>query len=337
MKKYYAVVVAIVLVVLSIQLWQHRQSHRPPLTLTVQAAVPEFNSEPIDPLPLNVKLDERKVKLGEQLFNEPTLSRDNSISCASCHRLNNGGADGLPHSVGVGGAVNDVNAPTVLNAAFNFKQFWDGHAATLEEQVDGPTEHPKEMGSSWAEIIRKLNSSPHYVGQFSAIYPEGISRPNIKDAIATFERSLITPNSRFDRYLRGEKDAMNEDELNGYRLFKGYGCTSCHQGTNVGGNLFERFGAVRDYFRDRGNITKADLGRYNVTGIERDKYVFKVPGLRNVALTAPYFHDGSAATLEDAVQVMSTYQLGRSLTASETKDIVKFLNALTGEYKGKGL
>jgi cytochrome c peroxidase len=337
MKKYYAVTVAVVLVILALQLWRRRQSHHAPLTLTVQAAVPAFNSEPIDPLPFNVSGDERKVKLGEQLFNEPSLSRDNSISCASCHHLNNGGTDGLPHSVGVGGAVNDVNAPTVLNAAFNFKQFWDGHAATLEEQVDGPTEHPKEMGSSWPEIIRKLNASPHYMSQFSSIYPDGISRPNIKDAIASFERTLITPNSRFDRYLRGQKDALDEDELNGYRLFKSYGCTSCHQGMNVGGNLFERFGAVRDYFHDRGNITKADLGRYNVTGNERDKYVFKVPGLRNVALTAPYFHDGSAATLEDAVKVMSTYQLGRSLTPSETKDIVKFLNTLTGEYKGKGL
>jgi cytochrome c peroxidase len=338
MKKYYSVVLfAVALVILSFQLWRQHPARRTELSSPAQAAVTEYSNEPIEPLPLHVSLDQRKVRLGELLFNEPALSHDNTISCASCHQLNKGGADGLAHSIGIGGAPSDINAPSVMNAAFNFKQFWDGRAGTLEEQVDGPTNHPKEMGSSWPEIIRKLSESSQYSSEFAGIYRDGISQNNVKDAIATFERSLITPNSPFDRYLRGQKNALTVEELNGYRLFKEYGCTSCHQGTNVGGNLFERFGAMKDYFAARGHTNKADLGRFNVTGDEKDKYVFKVPSLRNVALTGPYFHDGSAKTLEDAVKIMSTYQLGRSLTASDTKDIVKFLKTLTGEYKGKAL
>jgi cytochrome c peroxidase len=291
------------------------------------------SNEPIEPLPLTVDLDERKVSLGNKLFHDPQLSGDNTVSCASCHSLDKGGTDQLPKSVGIAAQVGEVNAPTVFNVAYNFRQFWDGRAETLEDQADGPVHNPKEMGSNWQQITTKLKQSPDYVAEFEAIYPDGIRNHNIVDAIATFERSLITPNSRFDRYLRGEQDILTVEEKNGYRLFKEYGCSSCHQGTNVGGNLFEKFGVMA---RDgRASRSKADLGRYNVTGDEADRYVFKVPTLRNIALTGPYFHDGSAATLDETVNTMAVFQLARTLTPNEIHDIVRFLNSLTGEQKTK--
>jgi cytochrome c peroxidase len=302
---------------------------------TVFAA--EATNEPVTVLPLSVELDNRKVLLGEKLFNERQLSHDNTIACSTCHSLSQGGADHLVHSVGIGGQTGLINAPTVFNSGLNFVQFWDGRAATLEEQIDGPMQNPAEMGSNWDEITQKLLNSPDYVSDFNAIYSDGIQRTNVRDAIATFERSLITPNSRFDRYLRGWSGALTSEELEGYRLFKEYGCASCHQGTGVGGNLFQKFGVMGNYFAKRGNVTKADYGRFNVTNDESDRFVFKVPSLRNVALTAPYFHDGSAKRLEDAVTIMSIYQLGRPLTTGETGAIVKYLQTLTGEYKGKGL
>jgi cytochrome c peroxidase len=286
-----------------------------------------LSNEPIDPLPRSIQLDERKVSLGEQLFNDPILSHNNTIACVSCHSLNKGGSDQLPKSVGMNNQQGERNAPTVLNAGYNFRQFWDGRAETLEEQVDGPISNPQEMASNWTEALAKLNQSRRYVDEFSKLYPTGLQAENVRDAIATYERSLITPDSRFDRYLRGESEVLTEQEKSGYQLFKEYGCASCHQGTNIGGNLFEKFGVMDD--EDRAH-SKTDLGRFNVTGLEKDKYVFKVPSLRNVELTAPYFHDGSAPTLDDAVKTMSKIQLGRSLPASDATNIVQFLKTLTG-------
>jgi cytochrome c peroxidase len=318
-------------------LWQqHHYAFQSPEMINEETVTASLTGEPIMPVPLFVGLDEKKVALGEQLFNDPRLSRDNSISCASCHALEKGGTDRLALSTGIGGKVGEVNAPTVFNSAYNFKQFWDGHAETLEDQIEGPTHNTLEMDSNWTEIITKLKASPDYVQAFSAIYPGEIQGDNIKDAIATFERSLITPNARFDRYLRGETNALTDEEKQGYQLFKSYGCVSCHQGINVGGNLFQKFGLMGDYFAGR-KVSKADFGRFNVTGKETDKYVFKVPSLRNVALTAPYFHDGSAKQLEDAVMIMSFYQLGRPLSLDDRDAIVKFLKTLSGEYKGKSL
>jgi cytochrome c peroxidase len=292
-----------------------------------------LKDEPITPLPLHLPLDQRKVNLGHRLFLDPRLSHDNTLSCSSCHGLETGGADRRARSIGIGGAKGDINAPTVFNSGFSFRQFWDGRAATLEEQIDGPVNNPREMGSSWPEVVRKLRADPGYARAFPELYSEGIQAGNIKDAIATFERSLVTTNSRFDKFLRGDQPALTERELAGYQRFKAYGCIACHQGVNVGGNMFQKFGIAADYFTDRGNITKADLGRMNVTGLERDRYRFKVPSLRNVALTPPYFHDGSAATLPDAVNIMARYQLGRSLSPEDRDLIVAFLGTLTGEYK----
>jgi cytochrome c peroxidase len=178
------------------------------------------------------------------------------------------------------------------------------------------------MASSWEQVLAKLKQDASYPADFARAYPDGLTAANIANAIATYERSLMTPDSRFDRYLRGETTALTSEELAGYRRFKEYGCASCHQGVNVGGNLFQHFGVMRDYFADKKAITDADQGRYNVTHREEDRHVFKVPGLRNVALTAPYFHDGSAQTLEDAVAIMGRYQLGRELSDEDKRLLV---------------
>lgn len=295
-----------------------------------------YDREPITPLPESVELDARKVALGERLFHDARLSADDTVSCASCHDLAKGGVDRQAHSTGIGGAQGKTNAPTVFNSAYNFRQFWDGRAADLVEQAGGPVHNPIEMGSSWAQVLEKLGRDRDLVDYFATLYPGGLQNRNIQDAIATFERSLVTP-SRFDRFLRGDREALSAREQAGYRLFKDYGCTACHQGMNVGGNMYQSFGIFGNYFQERGKDEPEDQGRYNVTKREEDRHRFKVPSLRNVALTAPYFHDGSVARLEDAVRVMGRYQLGRILSEREVTDIVAFLNSLNGFWRGKPL
>ena len=337
MKRSITILLLAVTIALAIALFLYSQGSAPQAESRIAESQYTSTNEPIDPLPLTATLDDKKVALGEKLFNDVRLSRNDTISCSSCHLLAAGGADGLVHSVGIDKRNGTINAPTVFNSGFNFRQFWDGRAETLEAQVDGPTHAFSEMDSNWQEITNKLKLSPEYQAAFAELYAEGIERNNLQDAIATFERSLSTPNSRFDRFLRGDVSALSDDEKRGYLLFKDHGCSSCHQGVNVGGNMFQKFGAMGDYFANRGNPTKADLGRFNVTGNNADRHVFKVPSLRNVALTAPYFHDGSTARLEDAVAIMAKYQLGDQLSAKEISQIVSFLKTLSGEYKGKAL
>jgi cytochrome c peroxidase len=283
------------------------------------------------------ELKSGKVLLGEKLFNDPQLSADGTISCASCHFLKSGGSDGRPVSIGMGGAKGDYNAPTVFNSVFNFRQFWDGRAADLVEQISGPLTSPVEMASSWVIAVRRVNENPAYRQAFREEYDNEINERTIADALARYETTLITPDAPFDRYLGGDDRAISADALEGYRRFSDYGCISCHQGINIGANFFQRFGVMGDYFADRGNVTKSDLGRYNVTGQDEDRYVFKVPSLRNVALTAPYFHDGSTANLDQAVEIMGRYQLGRTLTEEDRRYIVAFLESLTGEFRGERL
>lgn len=289
--------------------------------------------EPIYPLSKFNNLNPAIVSLGNDLFNDTRLSGDNTLSCATCHSLSDGGADSLKFSVGIHGAIGNTNTPTVFNSALNFTQFWDGRALTLKEQAKGPITNPMEMGGDWTTIINKLSQDKAYLNQFNKNFKDGLTQENIVVAIATFERSLITINSPFDRYLKGDKKAISTQAILGYQRFKTLGCISCHQGENIGGQMFQYFGVVGDYFADRGNITKADLGRFNVTGLEEDKFKFKVPSLRNVNSTAPYFHDGSATTLEQAIKVMGKYQLGVELPEKDIKLLSAFLKTLTGEFK----
>jgi cytochrome c peroxidase len=334
-------ILLIILLLLSvIIIWQQSQTQQPSERVNETNTVTEeiVINEPIQPIPRKIGLNNQKVGLGNQLFHDVQLSHYNSISCATCHNLNRGGADGLSHAEAMNDAKAQVNTPTVFNSGFNFKLNWDGRAETLEDQIEQTIKNPKTFNSNWSEVIAKLKQSSEYVKAFNNLYPDNqITADNIKDAIATFERSLFTPNSRFDKFLRGDRSAISSEEKEGYHLFKTSGCISCHQGVIAGGNLFQKFGIMGDYFGDRGKITTADLGRFNVTKKQEDWYVFKVPSLRNVALTAPYFHDGNAQSLEEAIALMAKYQLGRNFTPEKVELITKFLQTLTGEYQGKPL
>ena len=293
-----------------------------------------LRNEAIKPLPLQQELNLKLVALGDRLFHDKRLSQDNTISCASCHVLSSGGTDRAARSVGVGGARGGIKAPTVYNSGFNFVQFWDGRAETLEKQAAGPVHNPLEMASNWSEVLTKLNSDPEAVKAFEELFPEGVTEQAVVTAIAEFERSLVTVNSRFDRWLRGDDDALTLFELRGFGLFKSYGCISCHQGVNVGGNLFAYMGAMGDYFSDRGRkLTEADMGRFNVTHNVDDKHFFKVPSLRLAAINPPYFHDGSVNSLSEAVLTMGRYQLGREIPQDEIEAIVAFLHSLVGEHR----
>ncbi|MEQ1784488.1 MAG: cytochrome-c peroxidase [Hyphomonadaceae bacterium] len=300
---------------------------------SVSFAVPPSREEPIKPVPTVQNVDPKRAELGRQLFYDVRLSGSGSVSCASCHDTTRGGADGRSHSIGVRGEPTSLNAPTVLNAALNFTQFWNGRADSLEDQIDAVVQNPVEMGSRWPVVVSMVSRDAAYSRAFANAYRDGVTRANIQNAIATFERTLITPNSRFDAYLQGEADAITPYEKAGYAKFKKYGCVSCHQGVNVGGNMFQKFGVMEDYLEESDKPTEADLGRFLVTGSEDDRYVFKVPGLRNVALTAPYFHDGSAPTLDAAVDVMFRYQLGRVASKEDKSSIIAFLKTLTGDQR----
>jgi cytochrome c peroxidase len=295
----------------------------------------ELTREPIQPLPQPVNANEELAALGKVVFHDPRLSRDNTLACASCHDLGTNGADSVARSRGMAGALGEVNAPTVFNASLNFAQFWDGRAATLEDQVDGPIQHPKEMASSWEEVLPKLRADPKLVDRFRAVFSETITADNVKRSLAAFERTLITRGSTFDRWLAGDAGALSDEAKSGYELFKSLGCVACHQGANVGGNMFQKFGVLGDYFEDRGDVTPADYGRFNVTGMESDRFVFRVPSLRYAVHTAPYFHDGTAATLPDAIQTMAKYQLGRDLTEAQVSRLTAFLTSLAGPLPGK--
>jgi cytochrome c peroxidase len=288
----------------------------------------EVPGEPLQPLPMQLDLDPRKIALGSQLFNDVRLSRDDSISCASCHPVERGGLDRSARSREVSGKPNSINVPTAFNSGFSVAQFWDGRAATLEDMIDDALR--SEMDSDWPQLLAKLERDEDYLAEARGIFAAPLSAAAVKSAIAEYERSLVSWNSRFDAFLRGQTNALTDDEKAGYDEFKEYGCASCHQGINVGGNIFQRFGLFGDYIADRGYATAADLGRFNVTGQPSDRYVFKVPSLRNVELAAPYFHDASAKTLKDAIGMMARYQLGRALSDHDIELIAAFLRTLTG-------
>ncbi len=307
------------------------------VSLCVLAADASFaQEEEIKPIPQTVKLNAKKVALGKDLFHDTRLSKDNSISCASCHDLKKGGTDQLPVSTGVGKTRGPINSPSVYNAEHNFVQFWDGRAKDLKEQAKGPVENAKEMAESWPNVVEKLKKDDTYKAAFTETYGGEITVERIVDAIAEFERSLITPDSRFDAYLRGDGKALTAQEKKGFELFKETGCITCHSGTYLGGNSYQAMNP--QYFEDRGTLTEADHGRYNVTKDEADKHMFKVPMLRNIEVTAPYFHDGSVKSLEDAVRKMAKYQLGMdNMPPADVRAITAFLKTLTGKYEDKPL
>lgn len=274
---------------------------------------------------------EHEVQLGKELFHDKSLSKNETISCSSCHDISQGGDDGSRVSTGINNRQGDINSPSIFNSIFDIAQFWDGRALTLEEQIDGPIHNSKEMDNDWRSIVSKLSKNKGLVTKFKSVYGTGVTIENIKSAIVAYQSQLITLNSPFDQFLRGDVTAISEEAKEGYSLFSSLGCISCHQGKNIGGNMYQKLGLLGNYYKDRGNITQADYGRYNVTKREIDRYKFKVPSLRNVSETSPYFHDGSAKTLEDAVKTMAKYQLGRSIKDEHVKKIIQFLESLTGE------
>ena len=282
-------------------------------------------------------LDPARVELGRSMYHDTRLSGDDTISCASCHDLARGGTDQARYSVGVGGQLGGINSPTTFNSGFLLAQFWDGRAANLAEQADGPPNNPIEMASNWEQILGKLRRDRELVAGFEAAYGS-LNPDTIKDAIATYEQTLVTVNSPFDRYLRGETAALTDAQRSGWERFDSLGCDTCHAGPAMGGTSYERLRNRTDYFSDRGGeMTDADMGRYNVTGDEIDRQRFKVPSLRNIALTYPYFHDGTVTSLDEAVRKMALYQYGVTLEDNETAEIVAFLESLTGELDGKPL
>jgi cytochrome c peroxidase len=285
------------------------------------------NNEPIQPIAPAQQVNLGMAELGKKLFFEPRLSKSGFISCNSCHNLSMGGTDNLKTSIGDKWQQGPINAPTVLNASFNLAQFWDGRAADLKAQAGGPIANPGEMAFTHTLAIGMLESIPAYQREFRQVFgKDKIDIDQVTTAIAEFEKTLVTPNSRFDQWLLGKKEALGANELAGYQLFKSSGCVACHNGPAVGGNSFQKMGVVAPY-----KASSPAEGRSAVTGKDADRFSFKVPTLRNVELTYPYFHDGAANTLTEAVDVMGRLQLGKKFTADENAKIVAFLKTLTGD------
>jgi len=311
---------------------QRTRALRPVLILTFALAAcgvglaqapappPDFDTapseEPIAPIPAPPPADPLKLLLGERLFEDPRLSRGNVRSCLTCHDIRNNGKSGKAPPISLDGTPLPNETLTVFNAALSFRLSWQGRYRTLESQIIASLVNPRLMGTNMDEIIGKLRLDPGTVSQFENAFGHGPDASSLLDAIATFERSLLTPGSRFDGWLSGDKAALSEQELAGYHLFKSLGCIACHQGVNVGGNLFERHGIFRP--PERG-----------------EPELLRVPSLRNVATTAPYFHDGSAASLPEAVRKMGRAQLNMSLADPQVEAIVAFLGTLTGNYRGR--
>jgi len=283
--------------------------------------------EPIQPILPAAVSHPQMSELGKKLFFDPRLSRSGFISCNSCHNLSMGGSDNLTTSIGHNWQKGPINAPTVLNSSMNVAQFWDGRARDLKEQAGGPIANPGEMAFTHELAVEVIASIPQYVNEFERVFgSRAVDIDKVTRAIAAFEETLVTPNARFDRWLKGDNGALDKSELEGYQLFKDSGCTACHNGPAAGGTSFRKMGLVEPYRTDN-----PAEGRVAVTGRDADRFNFKVPTIRNVELTYPYFHDGAAATLTEAVEVMGRVQLGRRYSDAENAAIVAFLKTLTGD------
>ncbi|MFT9073421.1 cytochrome-c peroxidase [Gluconobacter potus] len=315
--------------------WVREQRERYYATPGVAA---QFRGEPIQPIPESVDVNWKKAELGRALFFDKGLSGDGTLNCASCHGLNKGGVDNLTTATGIGGQKGPINVPTVYNAVFSMAQFWNGRAKDLAEQAAGPVMNPLEMGShDWVVVSDHVRSTPGYAEQFTAAFgSDQIDKDTITGAIAEYEKTLITPDSRFDLYLKGDEKAITAQEKRGYERFKEIGCSGCHSGLAVGGDAYEILGLEGPYFENRHTkLTDADEGRMAVTHKEGDRERFKVPNLRNVELTGPWLHDGSATTLEQVVREMARYETpDTDIADQDVTDIVAFLKTLTGKYEG---
>lgn len=315
-------------VLLALVLYFYQQA--PEVTEQVRTIKTKYEAQPvpgaIQPIPRIKAIDQQWVKLGRALFNSTLLSKDGTISCASCHSIKDGGDDGFPVSTGIEGRIGTRNSPTVLNSVFNFRQFWDGRSPDLADQLTGPIHNPLEMGSSFVEIIAKLKQQPEFVAMFQRLSPKGITEESIVKALVTFEESLVTPNAPIDRFLLGDKNALSAQQKRGLKKFTSFGCVSCHQGVNIGGNLYQRLGRISEVPK---KLLK-DQGRFVLTRHQNDMFVFKVPSLRNVKQTAPYFHNGSVATLEEAVRIMAKGQLGLELSEQDVSDLLALFDSFTG-------
>lgn len=297
----------------------------------LQRAQEQFKPLPAK-APLAKEASAQRVDLGRKLFFDPRLSTSGLISCNSCHNVGAGGADGMETSIGHGWAKGPRNAPTVLNAVYNTSQFWDGRAPDLKAQAQGPMQALVEMNSTPDRVVKVLSSIPGYKAEFQQAFPKEknpVTFENAADAIAVFEATLTTPDSPFDRYLKGDSKALDARQKQGLALFMDKGCSSCHGGVNVGGDGFHKFGLAKD--PDVALRPEGDTGRAKVSQSEADSYAFRVPTLRNVALTAPYFHTGKVWDLKQAVRVMADVQLGQSLSDDEAEAITAFLHSLTGK------
>ncbi|MEI2387501.1 cytochrome c peroxidase [Breoghania sp. JC706] len=297
------------------------------------AGASALDMEPISPIPLRGDYDEAKAALGERLFSDPRLSAGNGVSCASCHLPDHSLADGLPVSAGLPGAPGLTNTLSLFNVGHAAKLGWDGQTLTLAEQLDTIIQKSNTMAARWPDLLALLRRDEVLNRNFAALFDGGIARDSVLEALAQYLKSLDTPNAPFDRYLRGERDAISAQAREGYRLFKDYGCVSCHQGVNVGGNMLQVFGIFGE--PKAAALGPETPGSARGTGISQDRPVFRVPVLRNVAQTAPYFHDGSAETLAEAISIMARFQLGREISDGDIAAIEAFLRSLTGLYRGK--
>jgi cytochrome c peroxidase len=294
--------------------------------ISATVAVAQSN-EPIQVIKPPSQINLGMVELGKKLYFDPRLSKSGIMSCNSCHNLSMGGTDNIPTSVGDKWQQGPINAPTVLNSSLNVAQFWDGRAADLKAQAGGPIANPGEMAFTHTLALGVLESIPAYVREFKVVFgKDKIDIDQVTLAIAEFEKTLVTPNSRFDQWLLGKADALTGDEKAGYKLFKESGCVACHNGPAVGGASFQKMGVVSAY-----KANDKMEGRSAVTGKDADRFNYKVPTLRNVEMTYPYFHDGAANTLTEAVDTMGRIQLGKKFTADENAKVVAFLKTLTGD------
>jgi len=291
--------------------------------------------EPIKPIPQTIKLDTQLFQLGSLIFYDKRLSKNKNVACDSCHKASEGLAENISFSTSSNGKLRNRNTQSLFNSTYLAYLHWDGKFSSLEELsrrgMKGAT------SNSWENILEFLKNDEQYAKIFLSIFSDGVTKNNVSKALAEYQKSYITPNSAFDQYLRGDKTAMSMKQKHGYTLFKNYGCVSCHNSMTIGGQMFAKLGQFGNYFKDRGDIKDADYGRYRVTNRESDRFKFRVPSLRNVALTAPYFHDATQKTLKDAIQTMAKYQLGRSLSEDDTFAIESFLKTLTGTFNGKPL